>query len=328
MTEFGVTSAARIHVGLHQLANDFHYAYGGLGFFLTEFSWHLKCRLSNQSEINVSDLVSSDLRAGATRLLAELDKVLGGPGCFVTVSKAIEEHVGLGSKTALLTGLLYARCRAAGQLRRVEELLPLLRRGGTSGVGINRFNGGGIVLDAGQPVGSKFEWAPSRYSFGGVPSRLAARWSAPSAWRPLIVVPSLGKRVSGFQERQFFNTHLPLSRNQTSEIAEVVLFQLIPAVVYEDFREFCAAIKMLQSIGLKRLEWLNQSEQVLEVRDILYSNGARVVGLSSLGPTLFAFFDDPNRLLPAVERDLQSTNFPSTFRLVGIENRSMLELNA
>src|SRR6187397_3143910 len=82
--------------------------------------------------------------------LSGLEAVLPDELSFrVSLLTDIYEHVGLGTKTAVILGALQAAAIASGYKVSRAELQLLSGRGGASGVGIHAFFIGGLVIDAG-----------------------------------------------------------------------------------------------------------------------------------------------------------------------------------
>ena len=81
--------------------------------------------------------LDTEARQAAEGVLDELARRLGSRRFDVRVRSAIEPHVGLGAKTALLCGLVAGAVQLFGTDVNWCDLRDVTRRGGTSGVGIN-----------------------------------------------------------------------------------------------------------------------------------------------------------------------------------------------
>ncbi len=193
-----------------------------------------------------------------------------------------EEHVGLGHTTQFRLAL--AKLSAEYNFKRLSavELARLVKRGGTSGVGVHVFELGGLVVDGGHSTKVKPQALPSDYS-DAPPPPLIARFDFP--WNVYVLTPEKGRRVFGEEERKAF---ADFKQSDAGEVARVVFMKLVPAVAERDISEALEAISLIQGMGFKRLEWSLQDEVVNEIAREARSRGF-VLGLSSFGPTVYTF---------------------------------------
>ena len=79
-------------------------------------------------------------------------------------------------------------------------------------------------------------------------------------------------------------------------MCRILLTQLLPSVLEEDLETFGASMEAFQGYGFKVFEAKTQGPLVAECAEFLRANGGAGVGMSSWGPTLFAFGDDLSAL--------------------------------
>ena len=95
----------------------------------------------------------------------------------------MRQHVGFGSKTALLMAIGIGCNEAAGSPLTEEELVVLSGRGGTSGVGVNTTFVGGFVVDGGRSKKKGTQFRPSSVEAPRGCPPVLVRLRIPSEWR-------------------------------------------------------------------------------------------------------------------------------------------------
>ncbi|KPM56584.1 hypothetical protein CcI49_00590 [Frankia sp. CcI49] len=289
-----VEAPTRIHFGLLQMSRTYATAYMGLGGALSEPSWSL--RIAASSAGDRFDDLPVELVDYARRVCRALRALTDFPPVSVRARKTVPPHVGLGAKTsfgcALLAGLVEFLALPGGWPR----YRHVLGRGGASGIGIHSAVSGGMILDAGHILRPGDTLLPSSARPGETPPPVVARWDV--GFLPPVVVarPSGLQGLHGPAEHAFFRERLPLPEAEVREVAAVALYELVPALTRQDARAFADGLTHLQGVGFKQAEWELQPDPVLALRAAATSHGATAVALSSLGPTLVVFADDPHRL--------------------------------
>ena len=240
------------------------------------------------------------------RLKAALHAVCGHygfPGVSVSVKERARPHSGLGSASQTLVGAGIAVCALHGLSPGAAEIAGLVGRGGTSGIGIGAIEQGGFIVDGGHRFrrgeGSKSGYSPSSASVGVPPPPLLARYEFP-AWDVLIVIPR-GEGASGNRERDLFEEACPVPAGDVEKMCRILLTQMLPAVLEEDLKTFGAAMEAYQRYGFKVFEAETQGPLIAECAELLRSAGGEGVGMSSWGPTLYAFGDDLSPLRAKAE---------------------------
>ena len=296
MEEFVIQTPARLHFGLLDLHGGLGRIDGGIGLALERprtvisATRSLTCKAVCPMEPGFERRLESAVHA-----LCEHYRF---PGARVAVREKARPHSGLGSASQTLVGAGMAICGLYGLSPSAVEIAGLVGRGGTSGIGIGAIQHGGFILDGGHRFrrgkGSKYGYSPSSASVGVPPPPLLARYEFP-AWDVLIVIPQ-GEGASGDRERDLFEEACPVPARDVEKMCRILLTQMLPAVLESDLETFGLAMEAFQGFGFKVFEAETQGPLVAECVEFLRSNGGKGVGMSSWGPTLFAFGEDLSTL--------------------------------
>lgn len=195
------------------------------------------------------------------------------------------QHVGLGSKTALLLGVLQAVAASHDLGVSPTALQRACGRGGTSGVGIHGFFRGGFIVDSGRPQAEVTELAPSGAARPETLPLLTARLRVPAAWR-FWLIQHEGPRIAGQDERLFFRRSTPIPLAEVHAALASTMHALVPAFALADLTALRHALASLQEIGFKRREVQAQPAFVQRRLNALLESGLPA-GLSSMGPLVF-----------------------------------------
>jgi beta-ribofuranosylaminobenzene 5'-phosphate synthase len=285
-----VRAFPRIHVALADLGRVTARAYGGAGFALEGPAFAVSAITSGEKSLIGFDTLDDQAYREVQDALARLEAYVGRrmPYEFALQGR-VRQHVGLGTKTALILATLQAAVRASGHELPVSVLQRLSGRGGASGVGINTFFTGGLVLDSGHRQGSVPDLFPSSARTPSEIPPVTARLSMPPTWRFRLFLPT-GRRVSGREEKDFFESAIPVARAEVLETIALLFNGLAPAVATEDLGAFASCLAALHQTGFKKRELEAQTE---EVRGLLAEASALgPAGLSSLGPLVYTVYAD------------------------------------
>ncbi len=300
---------SRLHLGLIDLHGGLGRVDGGIGITLETPDTVLEaerspvCRVSGGDEGQIARVMTA-----AAAVLSHFG--IPGSAAF-TIIRTPPQHSGLGAGTALSLVAGRAVCELYGFTVPVEELSRIVGRGGTSGIGTAAFSSGGLIIDGGHSFGvsgEKTGFRPSSASPGIRPPPVIARHPFPDEWQVLLVVPSIGSRVSGTGEQDIFREACPVPREEVQEICHEVVMRLLPGIVRHDLDLFAPAVNRIQEIGFKKIEIARQTEVVRELLSGLREAGAPCTGMSSFGPAVYAVTDtDPAELEQAAARILGET---------------------
>ena len=291
MDEVRIACPSRLHLGLIDLNGEIGRIDGGTGIALEHPRTVIYAKKSDRLEVECSqDSEAVDRAEEAARAVMQRYDV---PPAKIVIEERPFVHVGLGSATQLLVGVARVLCHLAGLPVSSAELGSAVNRGGTSGIGIASFEHGGFIVDGGHkfrtddPTNSKSEYSPSSVVRGLTPPPVLLRYDFPD-WDILVCVPT-GEETAGIREVQIFKSVCPVPIEEVGIISHLVLLKMLPAIMERDLESFGFAIEESQKYGFKKFEFRAQSRNVLQCMDFIKQNGGIGVGMSSWGPTLFAF---------------------------------------
>jgi beta-ribofuranosylaminobenzene 5'-phosphate synthase len=176
------------------------------------------------------------------------------------------------------------------------ELARLVRRGGTSGIGVHISDAGGVVVDAGHSFpDEKLTFLPSSKSLAPPPLLVEAQ-SAPEGCQ-IVHVRLEARGISGDLERDFFSKHCPIPEQETQRLLEIVDQHLLPGIRCRSLSEINRSLASIQNLGLKAREWSIQGSSTATLRkkwqSLKFSTDLPLC-LSSMGPTVFVLTDNPD----------------------------------
>lgn len=267
---------------------------GGVGFAVQSPTAKLSCSAS--SEISCQDLRPDGLGAAeleqmlsvlaAARLAHKLPR-----GVRISISGEMPTHRGFGSGTALRLACIEGLFAVNNRALAATEAIALSKRGGTSGIGITTYFSGGLVLDLGVEWEDGAGFAPSAVAPPKGPPLVLGRLEMPM-WTIGICIPREFTPKTQAEELDFFRRVAPLSLESSYETAYQATFGVYAAVAERNFDAFCAAVDALQETEWKQAERAEYGRKLGQLDMDLRREGARAVGMSSLGPALFFLGDE------------------------------------
>ncbi len=237
-------------------------------------------------EITGSSEHAERMKNSASSILPE------GKGIHIKIDSDYPSHIGMGSGTqaSLAAGMAVNRLYDLGM--KVREIAVKVGRGGTSGIGVAAFENGGFILDGGHKFREKKAFLPSAAS-RLPPAPVILRKDFPE-WHLVIAIPQQ-KGASMTDEVNIFRTECPVPLREVEQLSHVILMQLLPALVEEDMAAFGRSINAIQGIGFKKREVALQPLSNVLMKT-LREGGAYGAGMSSFGPTVYAFGEDVEEL--------------------------------
>jgi beta-ribofuranosylaminobenzene 5'-phosphate synthase len=279
---FVITTPSRLHITLIDMNASIGRVDGGIGLTLDEPAISIKAEKSDTIEITGNSEHIERMRNSAVSLLPH------GGGIHISIEKDYPSHVGLGSGTqaALAAGMAVNRIYNLGLS--VYELAVNVGRGGTSGIGVAAFEKGGFILDGGHKFSEKKAFLPSSASRLPPPPVLL-RKDFPD-WDIVVAIPEQ-KGASSKKEVNIFKEKCPVPLREVEGLSHIILMQMLPALIEEDIVTFGKSINSIQEIGFKKREVELQQVSV-KLMEALRDGGAYGAGMSSFGPTVYAFGED------------------------------------
>ncbi len=281
-----IITPSRLHITLIDMNASRGRVDGGIGLTLDKPVISIKARISDIIEITGSSEHIERMRGSVAKLLPDR------AGIHIKIEEDYPSHIGLGSGTqaAMAAGMAVNRLYSLDL--GVYEIAVKVGRGGTSGIGIAAFENGGFILDGGHKFSEKKDFLPSSAS-RLPPAPVLVRKDFPD-WKIMIAIPQQ-KGASMKKEVNIFQEECPVPLHEVEELSHIILMQLLPALVEEDIVTFGSSINAIQKLGFKKREVGLQpvSEKLMHV---LREGGAYGAGMSSFGPTVYAFGEDLENL--------------------------------
>ena len=288
-----VFAPTRLHLGLIDCSDATQRRFGGVGISLAEPEVRLHVSIGASVRNEVVGLSEwPGLREAVLRAVNALTE--NDPSVLVEFERLPPRHIGLGTGTAALMAAAAGTAHLAGLDLPVSELALLCGRGGTSGVGVNAFNVGGVIFDGGHHIAGDEPFAPSSFQ---TPSRLPPiiiRLVIPPQWRVSLFRPE-GVVTAGQDELEFFRREMPVPALESLQTLAHAYHGVAPAIVEGDLPTLGHALRHIHSVGFKRRELVQQSHEVRTLLSELQANKAVAAGMSSLGPLIYAITESHNQ---------------------------------
>lgn len=289
MDRIKISTPARLHFGLIDMNGECGRIDGGVGLALE--SPHTVIEARRAAELEVQCPSEPEFEDRVLEALTIVRDSLRLDNVAIKIAERPLPHVGLGSATQSLVGATYAFCRLFGIEKSSAELAGLVGRGGTSGIGTAAIETGGFLIDGGHHFrrgeSSKQEYTPSGSTMGILPPPVLARYDFPD-WDILVAVP-MGEGASGLREVTLFKVVCPIPLEQVQEMCHILLMRMMPAVAEKDLVVFGEAMEAFQNLGFKVFEFRAQTALLMDCLHFIRDNGGIGAGMSSWGPSLFAF---------------------------------------
>ena len=255
----------------------------------------VEAKVSSKNIITGLDQLDSEAQSDVLACLNRLNKKFPGKNkAEVTLRKIPPQHVGLGTKTAVLLGVIKAISMARDIRLSQRSLQRLSGRGGTSGIGINIFFQGGFLVDGGHESGATQMFAPSSANSPRNVPPVICQAKIPSRWRFYLILPK-GKRIAGKAELEFFRENTPIPKEEVLAALATVYHGVAPAVLTNNLPLLKTSLSKLHKVGFKKRELERQSEEVKGVVRAFDDVPKCAVGLSSMGPLVYIIADQKNR---------------------------------
>jgi len=282
-----VISYPRLHVSLFDLGNSTARKHGGAGFSIAGLPVIVDARQASQMNLIYSAEVDRSTRKAISSAIHKIEVSRAGAAAQICVVGAPPQHIGLGSKTALILGVLKAIDLVCSLRLTNSELQVISGRGGTSGVGINAFFTGGFLVDGGHDSRTCMDFLPSRFRRPLQIPPPIYRTSIPESWRfHLLLAP--GNLTHGAKEREFFQKNTPIPHKEVFQTIALAYHGLVPAVSTGDLRLLRDVLASMHRIGFKHRELNGQNTAVRNLMKAIHQKSDCAVGLSSMGPLVYA----------------------------------------
>lgn len=296
-----VTVFPRIHISLIGLNKSDYRINGGIGFSIDKPSLQIVCQPS--SFFTIMDSRDRPLTFyESNKIIEEVKKISVdiplSKSISITISGEAGAHQGFGSGTSIRLAIIESLLLINDIPYNQDLLTTLSKRGGTSGIGVNTYFTGSFVLDIGRKTNNTLKFLPSSENEKSMlPPALVFRIQDMPNWDIGICTPKEFPTLSQGEEVDFFQRTCPISDVGVHEILYHAIYGVSASVIESDFETFCNSINKIQLCEWKRAERALYKNHLIEVEKKLIQSGAKAVGLSSLGPTLYFLGDDIDAII-------------------------------
>ena len=281
LREVEVRTGSRLHFGLLASHPDLPRIHGGAGVMIASPGTVLRASLAAKDSVEGPE--SGRVRDFVEQYRAACPGTGPRSPVRVCIESCIPSHSGWGSGTQL--GLAVARALSElfepGQYSS-RALARMTGRGHRSGIGIEGFECGGFLIDAGQQCPGEL-------------SPCVARRNFPADWSFLLACPRQARGLSGSEERKAFQTLEEIPIAMTDRLSRLLLLAILPAIDSEDFESFSQHLHELgEQVGQHFAQIQGHMIGHPLMRKLygdLRSSGVTGVGQSSWGPGLWAVFE-------------------------------------
>jgi len=284
-----VEAPARLHLGFYRLCSPLApIRLGGVGVAvdLEELATIVELEVGEELAVSAPPQCLQEVEAAA-RAAARRYSVRGR----VSVEQCLPRHVGLGSTTQLVLSVYAAFAAAVGAS--LEDAAAASGRGFYSGVGVGVFLRGGLVVDTGVLEGRATAYPMT--------------WTWPPRWGVVVAVPDVdrGRLVpEGQKEAMSLESVLGEPGCGDTEGYVILLDTVLAGAALGDYSLFTRGIEFLEKHTARIFAGQQgggafccpESEEAAEA---LRGIGARGVGQSSWGPTVYGFFPDTSSAVTA-----------------------------
>jgi beta-ribofuranosylaminobenzene 5'-phosphate synthase len=286
-----ITTPSRLHLALIDMNASIGRVDGSIGLTLDEPVIKISARKSDIVEITGKSEHIERMEKSAKALLPD------GEGIQISIEKDYPSHIGLGSGTqaSLAAGMAVNELYDLGLS--IYKVAEKVGRGGTSGIGVAAFENGGFILDGGHKFSVKKAFLPSAAS-KLPPAPVLVRRDFPG-WDIVVAVPEQ-KGASQANEVNIFQKVCPVPLHEVEKLSHAILMQLLPALAEEDIVTFGESVDAIQELGFKKRE-VELQPVSKELMQVLRDSGAHGAGMSSFGPTVYAFGEDADDLKKIAE---------------------------
>lgn len=286
---------------------------GGIGFSIS--SPNLEIKTVESGLISVSDHRTHGLGILAEKRLVEIlgtikEELNLRKSVSIEISGEAYAHHSFGTGTAIRLASIEGLLKLNSITLSDDELVALSGRGGTSGIGINTYFNGGLVLDLGtNNNGEAFK--PSSQSQNHKEPLLFQQLAMPE-WDIGVCIPQHIPPLSEQQEKEFFDKTCPIPESEAHKAMYHAVAGVYAAAKEVDKPAFESSIKALQKCAWKKAERNEHGKPLADLEDRLYQFGATTVGMSSLGPSLFFFTEDMDATIKLMKTELPNCEFIKT----------------
>ena len=215
----------------------------------------------------------------------------------------LRSHIGLGSSTSVCAGILMALYKLEKIQFNINYLLYY-------GVGTQSACSSKLLLNPGFII----EYGYDISTIGGVclhkelydyREKFSKELISFSnyGWYMVVAIPKKLTSISGELEKTFWDKHYPDDVINTLKINYFVSQMIFPGILNNNFQIFIDGMSKVTKIGTKSIEEKIQSTKTKDCLKLLRKQ-LGFAAVSSLGPTVYSFTNNPKYTLPEIDEYL------------------------
>ena len=294
-----ITAFPRIHVTLIGMDSEGYIINGGIGFSISDPKIYSTYSLSKEFEI--IDEREFALTINEKEKLVQRLKLIKSQYCmeysFICVLEGNSRtHFGLGSTSAIYLSSIEALFLLNKKPYTQFLIQTISTRGGTSGIGIHSYFKGGCVFDTGVLRNNNSRLKPSSNFTNSQKLPLVLNHFNTPKWPIGVLFPTNIKNKSEDEEIEFFKKTCPIPNEDVKTILYEVVYGLIGSLLEPDYEDFGNHVNSIQNTKWKHEERSLYFPEILKIENVLVESGAKGIGMSSLGPSLYFTYDDYERI--------------------------------
>lgn len=304
-----IVTPARLHLGIIDTRGDMGRIYGSIGVAIDSPNVELEAIPSQNLEARGVD-VERTIRIAR----AFLSKFPTARCVEINVLRTIPEHVGLGSGTQLSLAIGRAIANLYGLNADVRDVAMALGRGRVSGIGVNAFERGGFILDAGRKSITETQALQADLPLAVMQKKF------PEEWRFVVAIPNVGRGLSGLGENEAFSNLPPSSPELVGKICRLIILKMLPSLMEKNVKEFGESLTTVQNLVGESFSQAQGgiffSPLIRDCVKFMLTSGAYGAGQSSWGPTVYGVVDNDSNaeiLKQDLERFLNERNGATVF---------------
>jgi beta-RFAP synthase len=288
LKQVNIETNSRLHLGFISLNSSTPYTYGGVGLTISGHPTKVNIKKYKQFESNLPKDITK-------KILTFLKKNHLSTLIRIECQYRPENHIGLGTGTqlALLIEELITKFYA------LKVKANIFNRRFRSGIGLNSYVKGGFIIDA-----PKKDLSLNQTIFHS---------KFPQSWKAILLFDNQKKGLHGESEKKFFANNS--SHNLRMKLSDIILNELIPSIIYEDFNIFAKSLTKFQKLNATFYSKVQKSIYLSnDINKIIKKISKKFIvgcGQSSWGPTSYIFVNsknDLNEILPILDKSISMYN--------------------
>lgn len=291
--EIVINLPSRLHITLIAMNSNGYRINGGLGFAINDPNLELYINSSKKFDLiderNFHPLVEREVTKIKNIVNSVIKKYNFKYNININISGKTPTHFGFGTGTSIRLAILESLFKINNKSYDEKLLIDISGRGRTSGIGIRTYFEGGFIMDLGhQNLDAKIQSSSEREHLDNKSLQLV-KGKMP-IWEIGICIPKHICAKTHEEEKEFFEKTVPIRDESIYETLYHSLFGVISSFLENNKEVFNKSITRIQETEWKKKERMSYNE-LQKIEKDLFLFGAKSIGMSSLGPTLFFMSD-------------------------------------